>query len=106
MTSPEPARRDDVRMRGFAHRSRVSDVWQWLQDNIQPLPPEAIPVTTAAGRVLATAVTSEVDVPGFARAMMDGYAVQAADISGASTYNPVPLAVIDQSLPGQPARGR
>ncbi len=63
MTSAEPARRDDVRMRGFAQRSRVSDVWQWLQDNIQPLPPEAIPVTTAAGRVLASAVTSEVDVP-------------------------------------------
>jgi molybdopterin molybdotransferase len=82
----------------------VSDVWQWLQDNIQPLPPEAIPVTTAAGRVLASAVTSEVDVPAFARSMMDGYAVQAADTSGASTYNPVPLAVIDQSLPGQPAR--
>ena len=104
MTSPDPARRADVRMRGFAHRSRVRDVVQWLQDNVQPLPSETIPVAQAAGRVLATAVTSQVDVPGFARAMMDGYAVQAADTSGASSYQPVPLAVIDQSLPGRPAQ--
>jgi molybdopterin molybdotransferase len=103
MTSPDPARCDDVRMRGFARRSRVCDVWQWLQENIQSLPPETIPVTAAAARVLATGVTSEVDVPSFARAMMDGYAVQAADTAGASTYNPVPLFVIDHSLPGRPA---
>ena len=97
-------RHGDVRMRGFAQRSRVSDVWQWLQTHVQPLPPETAPVTAAAGRVLAAEVTSAMDVPGFARAMMDGYALQAADTAGASPYNPVPLSVVDESLPGHPAR--
>ncbi len=104
MTSADPMRQGDVRMRGFAQRSRVSDVWQWLQAHVQPLPPETIPVTVAAGRVLAAGVTSEIDVPGFARAMMDGYALQAGDTAGASPYNPVPLFVLDESLPGRPAR--
>lgn len=97
-------RHGDVRMRGFAQRSRVRDVWQWLQMHVQPLPPESVPVTAAAGRVLAAGVISEVDVPGFTRAMMDGYALQATDTAGASPYNPVPLQVLDESLPGRPTR--
>jgi molybdopterin molybdotransferase len=104
MTSADPVRHGDVRMRGFAQRSRVTDVWQWLQARVQPLPPETIPVTAAAGRVLAEGVTSDIDVPGFARAMMDGYALHSGDTSGASPYNPVPLIVLDESLPGRPAR--
>ena len=48
-------------------------------------------------------MTSDVDVPGFARAMMDGYALQATDTAGASSYNPLPLEVVDESLPGRPA---
>ena len=34
---------------------------------------------------------------------MDGFAVRAADTLGASTYNPISLALIGQSLPGSPA---
>ncbi len=96
-------RPDDVRMRGFAHRARVADVWQWLQTHVLPLPAEQVPVTEAAGRVLAAAVTSELDVPGFTRAMMDGYALRAADTAGASPYNQVPLQVLGESLPGRSA---
>src|SRR5436190_11069072 len=59
----------------------------------------------AAGRVLATPVVSEVHVPGFDRATMDGYAVIAECTEGASSYNRLPLVVIGDSLPGQPFRG-
>ena len=40
-----------------------------------------------AGRVLAAPVVSEVDVPGFDRATMDGYAVVAESTEGATAYN-------------------
>ena len=92
---------DDVRMRGFAQRTPVAQVTAWLQAQLQPLTAESIPAVSAAGRVLAAAVTSQFNIPGFARAMMDGYAVQAADTSGASPYNPQSLEVIGEALPGE-----
>ncbi len=103
MDPVDPLQHDDVRMRGFTRRSRVNDVWRWLQNHVHPLPPETVPIGSAAGRVLAAAVTSEVDVPGFARAMMDGYALQAGDTAGASPDRGVTLALVGQSLPGRPA---
>lgn len=40
---------------------------------------EAVPLECALGRVLAEKVVSEIDVPGFNRASMDGYAIKASD---------------------------
>ena len=59
----------------------------------------------AAGRVLAAPVVSDVDVPGFDRATMDGYAVVAESTEGATSYNRLPLVVIGDSLPGHPFQG-
>src|SRR6185436_18707461 len=59
----------------------------------------------AAGRVLAAAVVSGVDVPGFDRATMDGYAVKAESTEGATSYNRLPLVVVGDSLPGHPFQG-
>ncbi len=98
--SPEP---HDVRMRGFLQRTPVADVTSWMRASLQPLASETVSVVDAAGRVLVNPISSEVNVPGFARAMMDGYALQAADTSGASTYNPLSLQVVGESLPGQPS---
>ena len=52
-----------------------------------------------------TAVVSDVDVPGFDRATMDGYAVVAESTEGATSYNRLPLVVIGDSLPGHPFQG-
>jgi len=43
---------------------------------------EDVPLVHAAGRVLARALTSDVDVPPFRKAMMDGYALRAEDGGG------------------------
>ena len=91
----------DVRMRGFVRRSTVEQALQWLDSCLPPFRVERVPLLEAHKRVLATAVISGVNVPGFARGMMDGFAVQANDTSGSSTYNRLPLEVIGQSLPGQ-----
>lgn len=98
----------DVRMHGFARRTTVAAALAWLDDALDACrerPSEAVPLDEAAGRVLATDVSSSVDVPQFERAMMDGYAVRAADASGAASYNAITLREVGASLPGQPFRG-
>ncbi len=91
---------DDVRMRGFAHRHTVEAALKWLDAQLQPLSAEDLPLRNGAGRVLAESVVSTVDVPGFDRAAMDGYAVIAAGTEGASAYAGIPLTVIGDSMPG------
>ena len=90
----------DVRMRGFQHRATVEEAVKAAVNGVERLPPESVPVGDSAGRVLAGDVVSEVAVPSFRRATMDGYAVFAEDTFGATAYSPVSLAVIGESLPG------
>jgi hypothetical protein len=82
-------------MRGFARRHTVEaalDVIDALVDaQLHSLDAESLPLQQAAGRVLADDVASGVDVPGFDRATMDGYAVVADSTEGATAYNPIPL---------------
>ena len=92
----------DVRMRGFARRTTVADTLAWLDGQLRALPSESVPLAELAGRVLAHDVVSQVDVPTFARSMMDGYAVVADDTLGASSYNRLALEVVGEVLPGQP----
>jgi molybdenum cofactor synthesis domain-containing protein len=66
---------------------------------------ERVPLSDAAGRVLAEAVTAAADVPPFNRAAMDGYAVVAEDTFGAGRYEPRVLRCIETVFTGQvPAR--
>jgi len=95
-----PAAQDDVRMSGFSSRVRVEQAVAWVTAQANALEAEQVPLWELAGRVLAKDVISDVDVPGFDRAMMDGFAVQAADTSGASPYNRLRLVLIGTILPG------
>ncbi|HEY7337956.1 MAG TPA: gephyrin-like molybdotransferase Glp [Bryobacteraceae bacterium] len=97
---------EDVRMRGFAQRHTIRAALDWLDAQLKPLPAETAPLQTAAGRVLAASAISEIDVPGFDRATMDGYAVSADATDGAAPYSPAPLRVIGDSMPGRPFEGR
>lgn len=54
-------------------------------------PAEEVPLEAALGRVLAEDLVSEVDVPGFDRSSVDGFAVRAADTLGAREDAPVRL---------------
>jgi molybdopterin molybdotransferase len=96
----------DVRMRGFRDRADVADVLRQLDGRVCALPPEAITLNDAAGRVLAADVRSEVAVPPFDRAAMDGYAVRAEETFGAGPYSPLEMAIIGEALPGRPFVGR
>ena len=93
-------------MRGFARRSTVEQTLEWIDQNIPSLRSESVPLEKAAGRVLAQSVVSEVNVPGFSRGMMDGFAVRAEDTLGATPYSQIALEVIGQSLPGAAFEGQ
>jgi molybdenum cofactor synthesis domain-containing protein len=57
---------------------------------------ETVPLREARGRVLAERVDAELDVPGFDRASVDGYAVQAADTFGADEADPARLELVGE----------
>jgi putative molybdopterin biosynthesis protein len=63
-----------------------------------PLPMQSVPLDEALGRVLAEDVRATVDVPGFDRSNMDGFAVRAADTFGASEEEPIRLKLNDEIL--------
>ncbi len=92
-------------MRGFARRHTVDAALAWLDAQLRTLGDEVVPLRMAAGRVLASSVVSSVDVPGFDRATMDGYAVAADSTEGATAYSRLPLTVVGDSMPGCPFDG-
>ncbi len=62
---------------------------------------ETIMLSEANGRVLAQDVVSQLDVPPFARAGMDGYAVRARDTQGASRSAPRTLTKVGTLYTGE-----
>jgi molybdopterin molybdotransferase len=85
-------------------RSDVEDVLDKLAD-VPLLTTETVELCHCAGRVLAEDVRSEVDVPHFPRASMDGYALRGRDTFGAGEFNLLELRVTGEALPGQPFAG-
>jgi putative molybdopterin biosynthesis protein len=63
------------------------------------LPAETVALADALGRVLAEDVRAGVDVPGFDRANLDGFAVRAEDTFGATEEAPRRLRVNPESVP-------
>lgn len=103
MTQPQSPR--DVRMRGFTQRHTVQEAWDWVDALPVRSVAEPVPLSAACGRVLAEDVVSNIDVPGFDRSAMDGYAVRGNETSGASDYNPLSFEIVGVSLPGRGFEG-
>ena len=66
-----------------------------IVESCAPLAPERRALAAALDLVLAEDVVSQVDLPPWDNSGMDGYAVRAADIEGASAAKPVSLRVIE-----------
>ncbi len=62
--------------------------------NVAPLSTEVVEVLDAVGRVAAADLASDIDISPFAHSAMDGFAVHAADLEGASEDAPAELKVI------------
>ncbi len=105
MASAGPPEAGDVRMRGFARRSTVDEAVAWVDAQATALESEAVALPEAPGRSLAADIVAPIDVPGFDRSAMDGYAVRGEETVGAGDYNPLALVVVGESLPGRPYQG-
>ena len=68
------------------HRAAVAEL-------LAPLPVERVPLGRARGRVLAEALVAGIALPPFDNSAMDGYAVRAADVAGATEVDPRELPV-------------
>lgn len=75
------------------HLLSVAEARARLLAQFQPLVAETVPLPQALGRVLAEQITARAPVPPFANSSMDGYAVQVADVAGASPERPITLPV-------------
>jgi molybdopterin molybdotransferase len=67
---------------------------------IDPLPPERVPLLDSSGRVLAAPAVAPYTMPPWDNSAMDGYAVRAADVAGASATAPVRLRVLETVAAG------
>jgi putative molybdopterin biosynthesis protein len=83
---------------GVVDRDEAERRWRAALD-LGPLGAESVALGEALGRVLAGDVRAEVDVPGFDRANMDGFAVRAEDTFGAAEEAPVRLRRNAESIP-------
>ncbi|MDD3824480.1 MAG: molybdopterin molybdotransferase MoeA [Anaerolineae bacterium] len=84
----------------------VEEALAEILSHVRPLNPERVAILDALGRVLAEEVVSDIDIPPFDNSAMDGYAVRAADVAGASPESPMRLAVTGSVAAGYVSSGR
>lgn len=81
----------------------VEEHLERILEQVGPVDTVTLPVTRALGLVTTTDVVSRAELPRFDNSSMDGYAVRAADLEGASAEHPVMLPVVADIAAGDPA---
>src|SRR5436305_1069218 len=90
------------RMRPFSHTISLEAARAILDRTGLPVTSaESISLEAASNRVIANDVVAPFDVPPFARAAMDGYAVRAEDTEGATRSSPRSLRLAGTVYTGQ-----
>jgi molybdenum cofactor synthesis domain-containing protein len=89
-------------MQPFGDTISLEEARAAINDSLRPIERiERVPLDSTHARVLAHDVVAAADVPPFARAAMDGYAVRAPDTSGATAARPAILTCIEKVFTGQ-----
>ena len=78
----------------------VSDAVARIVADIEPLSVERVSLPDALGRVLASAIVSPLTLPAWDNSAMDGYALRASDVEGASAEKPATLSVLETVAAG------
>jgi molybdopterin molybdotransferase len=86
---------------GAVQRISVDEALDHILRFITPLDNCSVPIVEGLDMVLAQDVISAADIPPFVNSAMDGYAVRAADVSGAGASSPVELTVIGEAPAGR-----
>lgn len=93
-------------MRPFAETIPIDEARRLIREAIAAIArDEPIALDRADGRVLAEDITAPMDQPPFDRSAMDGYAVRAADVAGATRGTPTVLRLIGRSYTAEPFAG-
>src|SRR5690554_229882 len=79
----------------------VAEARERVLAGVAVLPPERRALEDCLGHVLAETITSPIDLPPWDNSAMDGYAVRAEDVRGASERRPVVLRLIDDVPAGR-----
>jgi molybdopterin molybdotransferase len=82
----------------------VEEALEKVLSYVDVLEAEEAPVLEALGQVLAEDIASQIDIPPLDNAAMDGYAIRADDVRGASEGSPCLLRVIDTVSAGAISR--
>jgi molybdenum cofactor synthesis domain-containing protein len=94
-------------MRPFTSTIGLDEAKAIIDASIAPIArTERVSLLEARGRVVASTITAPVDVPPFDRASMDGYAVIAADTSGATRPAPRRLGLAGRIYTGDAPGGQ
>ena len=83
----------------------VEEALQKILSRIEVLEPETKPILDCSGQVLAEDIRSTIDIPPLDNSAMDGYAVKAEDIRGASEASPKILSVTGKVAAGSMPKG-
>ena len=78
----------------------VEDARAAILERMTLTPTETVPFAEALGRPLAEPAVTDIPLAPFASSAMDGYAVHAADLAGASPEHPVTLDVVGHAAAG------
>src|SRR5262245_17422658 len=84
----------------------IEEALKIILDQTPRLPLEEVSLTESSGRVLAQDAVSDIDLPPFDRARMDGYALRAADTAGATPAHPAVLRAIGEAAAGHAFEGK
>jgi len=102
------ARRSAARQDQFLEVAGVAEAAERFRAHLRmaPLGEEEAPLEAVLNRVIARDVVADVDVPGFDRTNVDGFAVRSSDTAGASEDEPRGLDLNDEVItPGVVPRG-
>ncbi|HEV3122842.1 MAG TPA: molybdopterin biosynthesis protein [Isosphaeraceae bacterium] len=89
--------REQEQFLNVVDRDTAERLW-WAAIAPRVLAGEPVPLAETLGRVLAEDVVAEVDVPGFDRSNVDGFAVRAAETFGAAEEAPARFALNSEEL--------
>ena len=93
----------EIKGRGFPQLLKVNEAIKRIEKEIKYKINEfeRTHIDRVIGRINYEDIRSPIDVPPFDRAAMDGYAIKAEEIIGASINNPITLKIIDEIKPGE-----
>ncbi len=87
-------------MNGFLTLKPVDELLRLIAD-FEPLPAESVVMEEALGRVLSEGFPAPEDLPGFDRSTVDGFAVRARDVFGATEGLPAALEYLGECPMGE-----